>query len=43
VAAIEELELALDVFSGTVLLVSHDRRFLAGFRATRTLELSSAP
>ncbi|MEN3312609.1 MAG: hypothetical protein V7645_1938 [Actinomycetota bacterium] len=43
VAAIEELELALDVFPGTVLLVSHDRRFLAGFRATRTLELSSAP
>ena len=39
VAAIEELERALDVFSGTVLLVTHDRRFLAGFRATRTLEL----
>jgi len=40
VAAIEELELALDRFPGTVLLVTHDRRFLAGFRATRTLELS---
>ena len=40
VAAIEELERALDVFPGTVLLVTHDRRFLAGFRATRTLELS---
>jgi ATPase subunit of ABC transporter with duplicated ATPase domains len=40
VAAIEELERALDGFSGTVLLVTHDRRFLAGFRATRTLELS---
>jgi ATPase subunit of ABC transporter with duplicated ATPase domains len=39
VAAIEELELALDGFPGTVLLVTHDRRFLAGFRATRTLEL----
>ena len=39
VAAIEELERALDVFSGTVLLVTHDRRFLAAFRATRTLEL----
>jgi ATPase subunit of ABC transporter with duplicated ATPase domains len=40
VAAIEELERALDAFPGTVLLVTHDRRFLAGFRATRTLELS---
>ncbi len=40
VAAIEELERALDSFPGTVLLVTHDRRFLAGFRATRTLELS---
>jgi len=39
VAAIEELEVALDRFPGTVLLVTHDRRFLAGFRATRTLEL----
>jgi ATPase subunit of ABC transporter with duplicated ATPase domains len=43
VAAIEELELALDGFPGTVLLVTHDRRFLAGFRATRTLELSPGP
>ena len=43
VAAIEELERALDGFSGTVLLVTHDRRFLAGFRATRTLELSPRP
>jgi ATPase subunit of ABC transporter with duplicated ATPase domains len=43
VAAIEELERALDVFPGTVLLVTHDRRFLAGFRATRTLELSPSP
>ena len=39
VAAIEELEVALDRFPGTVLLVTHDRRFLAGFRATRTLKL----
>src|SRR5438105_7737553 len=39
VPAIEELERALDAFDGTVLLVTHDRRFLAGFRATRTLEL----
>jgi len=45
VAAIEELERALDAFDGTVLLVTHDRRFLAGFRATTTLELppSRAP
>jgi ATPase subunit of ABC transporter with duplicated ATPase domains len=43
VAAIEELERALDAFPGTVLLVTHDRRFLAGFRATRTLELSPSP
>jgi ATPase subunit of ABC transporter with duplicated ATPase domains len=43
VAAIEELERALDVFPGTVLLVTHDRRFLAGFRATRRLELSPSP
>jgi ATPase subunit of ABC transporter with duplicated ATPase domains len=39
VPAIEELERALDSFDGTVLLVTHDRRFLAGFRATRTLAL----
>jgi ATPase subunit of ABC transporter with duplicated ATPase domains len=39
VEAIEELERALDGFSGTVLLVTHDRRFLAGFHATRTLKL----
>jgi ATPase subunit of ABC transporter with duplicated ATPase domains len=39
VPAIEELERALDVFEGTVVLVTHDRRFLEGFRATRTLAL----
>jgi ATPase subunit of ABC transporter with duplicated ATPase domains len=39
VPAIEELERALDSFDGTVVLVTHDRRFLAGFQATRTLEL----
>jgi ATPase subunit of ABC transporter with duplicated ATPase domains len=37
--AIEELERALEEFDGTLVLVTHDRRFLAGFRATRTLEL----
>jgi ATPase subunit of ABC transporter with duplicated ATPase domains len=39
VPAIEELERALDAFDGTVVLVTHDRRFLAAFRATRTLDL----
>ncbi len=40
VAAIEELERALAGFDGTAVLVSHDRRFLERFAATRTLELS---
>ncbi|MEM9034634.1 MAG: ABC-F family ATP-binding cassette domain-containing protein [Actinomycetota bacterium] len=35
--AIEQLEVALDRFSGTVLLVSHDRRLLESVRATRRL------
>jgi ATPase subunit of ABC transporter with duplicated ATPase domains len=43
VTAIEELQRGLDGFPGTVLLVTHDRRFLADFRATRTLELSPNP
>jgi ATPase subunit of ABC transporter with duplicated ATPase domains len=37
--AIEELEAALDGFDGTVVLVTHDRRLLESFRATRTLQL----
>jgi ATPase subunit of ABC transporter with duplicated ATPase domains len=37
--AIMELESALEHFEGTVVLVTHDRRFLDAFRATRTLEL----
>jgi ATPase subunit of ABC transporter with duplicated ATPase domains len=37
--AIEELETALERFEGTVLLVTHDRRFLERFAATRTIEL----
>jgi ATPase subunit of ABC transporter with duplicated ATPase domains len=41
VPAIEELERALDAFEGTVLLVSHDRRFLRSFRATKTLDLGA--
>jgi ATPase subunit of ABC transporter with duplicated ATPase domains len=43
VAAIEELERALDAYDGTIVLVTHDRRFLERFRATRTLELRSSP
>ena len=39
VPAIEELESALARFDGTVLLVTHDRRFLERFAATRTLAL----
>ncbi|HSI97420.1 MAG TPA: ATP-binding cassette domain-containing protein [Gaiellaceae bacterium] len=37
--AVEQLESALEGFEGTVVLVTHDRRFLDAFRATRTLEL----
>jgi ATPase subunit of ABC transporter with duplicated ATPase domains len=40
VPAIEELERALDAFDGTIILVTHDRRFLRSFRATQTLELT---
>jgi ATPase subunit of ABC transporter with duplicated ATPase domains len=43
VPAIEELERALEAFEGTVVLVTHDRRFFDGFRASRTLELSPGP
>ena len=37
--AIEQLETALEEYPGTVVLVTHDRRFLEAFRATRTLAL----
>jgi ATPase subunit of ABC transporter with duplicated ATPase domains len=43
VPAIEELERALDAFEGTIVLVTHDRRFLERFRATRRLELPANP
>jgi ATPase subunit of ABC transporter with duplicated ATPase domains len=42
VPAIEELERALAAFDGTTVLVTHDRRFLEAFGATRTLELAAA-
>jgi ATPase subunit of ABC transporter with duplicated ATPase domains len=39
VESIEELERALAAYDGTVLLVTHDRRFLEAFAPTRTIEL----
>ena len=38
-AAIEQLESALEAFDGTVLLVTHDRRLLEQVTTTRRLEL----
>ncbi len=38
--AIEQLERALEAFTGTVLLVSHDRRLLEGVRLTRRIEVT---
>jgi ATPase subunit of ABC transporter with duplicated ATPase domains len=37
--AIEQLEQALADYAGTVVLVTHDRRFLEAFQATRTIDL----
>jgi ATPase subunit of ABC transporter with duplicated ATPase domains len=39
VEAIEELERALVAYDGTVILVTHDRRFLEAFAPSRTIEL----
>jgi ATPase subunit of ABC transporter with duplicated ATPase domains len=39
VEAIEELERALSAYDGTVILVTHDRRFLEAFAPTRTIEM----
>jgi ATPase subunit of ABC transporter with duplicated ATPase domains len=39
VEAIEALERALGAYEGTVLLVTHDRRFLEAFAPTRTIDL----
>ncbi len=39
VEAIEELERALAGYDGTILLVTHDRRFLEAFAPTRTIDL----
>ena len=40
VEAIEQLEEALARYPGTVLLVTHDRRFLERFAPTRTVEVA---
>jgi ATPase subunit of ABC transporter with duplicated ATPase domains len=37
--AIEELEAALEVYDGTIVLVTHDRRLLERFEPTMTVEL----
>jgi len=39
VEAIEELERAVAAYGGTILLVTHDRRFLEAFAPSRTIEL----
>jgi ATPase subunit of ABC transporter with duplicated ATPase domains len=39
--AVEELERALGVFDGTLLLVTHDRRFLERVGVSRVVDLSS--
>jgi len=39
VEAIEELERALAAYDGTVILVTHDRRFLEAFAPTRTIDV----
>ena len=39
-AAIEQLEVALDAFTGTLLLVSHDRRLLDAVRVTRRIAVA---
>ncbi len=41
IEAIEQLEQALDTFSGTVLLVTHDRALLDRVRLTRTLQVAN--
>ena len=41
VTAIEQLEQALESFDGTLLLVTHDRRFLESVRVTRTFDVAA--
>ena len=37
--AIEELETALETYEGSLVVVTHDRRFLERLAVTRTIEL----
>ncbi len=37
--AIEQLESALDAYEGTLIVVTHDRRFLDALHVTRTVEV----
>ena len=39
--AIEQLEIALDAFGGTVVLVTHDRSLLERVTLTRRIELAN--
>lgn len=39
--AIEQLESALDSYTGTLLLVTHDRRMLEAVRTTRRVEVTA--
>jgi ATPase subunit of ABC transporter with duplicated ATPase domains len=39
--AIEQLELALDGYDGTLLIVTHDRRLTEQVAVTRTITVSS--
>ncbi|MGH9012563.1 MAG: ABC-F family ATP-binding cassette domain-containing protein [Acidimicrobiia bacterium] len=39
--AIEQLEAALDTYEGTLLLVTHDRRFLESVRVTRAVAIAA--
>lgn len=39
-AAIEQLEAALESYEGTLLLVTHDRRMLEAVQVTRRLEVA---
>jgi ATPase subunit of ABC transporter with duplicated ATPase domains len=41
--AIEQLEAALETWTGTLLLVTHDRRMLEAVHLTRTIDLRTGP